>query len=86
MSRFVAALLFLSLGSFPSTSARSEAAMQSGSASTAVAVGSGNTPVQLVRHRYFHSSTSRRSGSYTPWYLLPKTDPRRFNGPRYYYR
>lgn len=29
----------------------------------------------------------RRSGSYrrtTPWYLLPKTDPRRFNGPRVY--
>ena len=29
----------------------------------------------------------RRSGGYrrtTPWYLLPKTDPRRFNGPRVY--
>jgi hypothetical protein len=81
MFRFLAVALFVSLFSFPATLA--DAATQP----TARNQG-GDVQVQTIGYRYRmnRSSTGRRPGTgFTPWYMLPKTDPRRFNGPHYYW-
>jgi hypothetical protein len=87
MLRIVAAALFASLFSLPTTSARAAPAASNATPSTSVAAGR-DVAVQTVayRSRYYRSSSGRRPGTgFTPWYLLPKTDPRRYNGPRYYW-
>ena len=83
MSRaFAAALVaaFLSLASAPSSADAAQAAggVRRASGTPATTVG--------FRYRYNRSSTGRRPGTgFTPWYLLPPTDPRRYNGPHYYW-
>jgi hypothetical protein len=82
MLRILVVALVASLCSLPASPLSADDAVRPIGTSRA-----SNVTVQTVRHRYYRSSTGRRSGtSYTPWYMLPKTDPRRFNGPHYYYK
>jgi hypothetical protein len=82
MLRIIVVALSASICSLPASPSRADDAVRPIGTSRASSV-----VVQPVRYRYYRSSTGRRSGtSYTPWYMLPKTDPRRFNGPRYYYK
>jgi hypothetical protein len=89
MSRVFAAALFVALWSLASGPSPADASQvtsrfqAAGGASRAI-----DMPVQTVAYRYrsYRSSTGRRPGTgFTPWYLLPKTDPRRYNGPHYYW-
>jgi hypothetical protein len=85
MFRIVAAAFVASLFSLPAVPARAEVAVRPAGANHG-----GNVQVHSVAWRYRTyrngSSTGRRPGTgFTPWYLLPPTDPRRYNGPHYYW-
>lgn len=87
MLRIIAVALFASLCLLPSAPLRADIARQ-----PTVADRDGPARVQTVGYRYrmfrgsAYSSTGRRPGTgFTPWYLLPPTDPRRYNGPHYYW-